>query len=144
MSTIAFSFTMASFLGNRNALSPARSLCAARIARQAARNVSMMGGAPAKDKILERQTTVKEQRETKQPDMYRLYIYNDPVNKRERVIEVLLKTCQGLSFSKAYSAMQEAHQSGRGMVLVIAQEIAEHYCATINSGKDFLRFRFFS
>ena len=69
------------------------------------------------------------------PPMYRLYIYNDPVNKRERVVDVLIKTCQGLTFSRAYAAMQEAHENGRGMVLVVCQEIAEHYCATINGGK---------
>lgn len=71
---------------------------------------------------------------TKTPNMYRLYIINDPVNRRERVIDVLLKTCQGLSFSRAYAAMQEAHENGKGLVLVIAQEIAEHYSACINSG----------
>lgn len=47
---------------------------------------------------------------------------------------MLLKTCQGLSFGRAYAAMQEAHENGRGLVVVIAQEIAEHYCVTINSG----------
>lgn len=74
------------------------------------------------------------ERETKQPEQYRLYIYNDPFNKRERVVDVLLKTCAGLTFSRAYAAMQEAHETGRGLVLVVAQEIAEHYCACILSG----------
>ena len=96
----------------------------------------MVGAAPVKEKILKKESKVETERQTKQPNMYRLYIYNDPINKRERVVDVLLKTCQGLTFSRAYSAMQEAHENGRGLVLVIAQEIAEHYCATINSGKD--------
>lgn len=96
----------------------------------------MVGAAPVKEKVLEKKSKVETERQTKQPDMYRLYIYNDPINKRERVVDVLLKTCQGLTFSRAYSAMQEAHENGRGLVLVIAQEIAEHYCSVINSGKQ--------
>lgn len=85
-------------------------------------------------KATPQETKPLQQRETKQPEQYRLYIYNDPFNKRERVIDVLLKTCAGLTFSKAYAAMQEAHETGRGLVLIVAQEIAEHYCACILSG----------
>ncbi|KAI0559917.1 Clp protease ClpS [Gracilaria domingensis] len=118
--------------------SSSRSVCASRIAQQAARNMTVMVAAPpAKEKVLERKASTEQKKEFKLPDMYRLYIYNDPVNTRERVIDVLLKTCQDLSFSRAYSAMQEAHENGRGLVLVIAQEIAEHYCATINSALTF-------
>lgn len=95
----------------------------------------MIGAAPVKEKVLKKKVTVSPERQTKQPNQYRLYIYNDPFNRRERVIDVLLKICQGLTFSRAYSAMQEAHVNGRGLVLVVYQEIAEHYCACINSGK---------
>ncbi|CAN8066204.1 unnamed protein product [Agarophyton chilense] len=114
--------------------SSSRSVCASRIAQQAARNTSVMVAAPpSKQKVLEKKVNTEQKKEFKQPDMYRLFIFNDPINTRERVINVLLQTCQGLSFSRAYSAMQEAHENGRGLVLVIAQEIAEHYCASINS-----------
>lgn len=93
-------------------------------------------------KATPQETKPLQQRETKQPEQYRLYIYDDPFNKRERVVDVLLKTCAGLTFSKAYAAMQEAHETGRGLVLIIAQEIAEHYCACILSGTFFF-FPFF-
>lgn len=97
--------------------------------------VCMVSASPTRPAAapVKKAATVRE-RQTKQPDMYRLYIYNDPINRRERVVDVLLKTCAGLTFSRAYAAMQEAHENGRGLVLVIAQEIAEHYCACINSG----------
>lgn len=93
-------------------------------------------------KTTPQETKPLQQRETKQPEQYRLYIYNDPFNKRERVVDVLLKTCAGLSFSKAYAAMQEAHEKGRGLVLIVTQEIAEHYCACILSG-TFSKLSFF-
>lgn len=95
--------------------------------------VRMVSAPPVKKVVKEAKPSTE--RQTKQPDMYRLFIYNDPFNKRERVVDVLLKTCQGLSFSRAYAAMQEAHENGRGLVIVVFQEIAEHYCATINLGK---------
>lgn len=102
---------------------------------------TMISTTPSRVTTPERTTvtvTPERQRQTKQPNMYRLYIYNDPINRRERVVDVLLKTCDGLSFSRAYAAMQEAHENGRGLVLIIAQEIAEHYCACINSGTFYL------
>lgn len=97
---------------------------------------------PTKERVREVKPVSVVERQHKQPDMYRLYIYDDPFNKRERVVDVLLKTCQGLSFSRAYSAMQEAHENGRGLVLVIAQEIAEHYCSCINTGWFLLSYFF--
>lgn len=131
-------FTLSMDIPSNKALkaNSARSVCASRIARQAVRNTTVTAALPpALQKVSEKKTTQEKKPEFKQPDMYRLFIYDDPMNKRERVVDVLLKTCQGLSFSKAYVVMQEAHENGRGLVLVIAREIAEHYCATINSGK---------
>lgn len=95
----------------------------------------MVGAAPVQERVTKKETKPLVERKTKLPPMYRLYIYNDPMNKRERVVDVLLKTCQGLSFSRAYAAMQEAHENGRGLVVVVCLEVAEHYCATINGGK---------
>lgn len=91
---------------------------------------------PTKEEVVttRKETSTETQKETKFPADYRLYIYNDPFNTRERVVDVLLKTCASLTFSRAYAAMQEAHETGRGLVLIIAQEIAEHYCACILSG----------
>lgn len=69
--------------------------------------------------------------------MYRLFIINDPFNTKARVIEVLLKVVQGLTFSRAQVAMEEAHTNGKGLVMVLHQELAEHYCSTINSAGIF-------
>lgn len=95
----------------------------------------MVSAVPVKEKVLKKKTATSPERQTKVPNQYRLYIYNDPINRRERVVDVLLKTCQGLTFSRACAAMQEAHENGRGLVIIVYQEIAEHYCAVINSGK---------
>lgn len=140
MAPLAFALRPSHALQDSSSLGAKRNLCQPKITPQASRNVfavvraAAAPAAPVKERVLEKKVAVKKERQTKQPDMYRLYIYNDPINRRERVVDVLLKTCQGLSFSRAYAAMQEAHENGRGLVLVIAQEIAEHYCATINSG----------
>lgn len=113
-----------------------RHVCVRRTERACAARVKMVSATPVKEKVV-KEVDVEKERETKSPDMYRLYIYNDPFNTRERVVDVLLKTCQGLSFSRAYLAMQEAHENGRGLVIVVIQEVAEHYCASINTGMLF-------
>lgn len=137
MGSVAFSTGMATKPGSngRKMVGTGSNLCSLHVSgTQIARVTTMAASTPAKEIVFKEKVAVKKQRQTKQPDMYRIFIYNDPFNRRERVIDVLLKTCQGLSFSRAYSAMQEAHEHGRGLVVVVAQEIAEHYCVTINSG----------
>lgn len=49
------------------------------------------------------------------------------------MVKILLKIVAGLSFSKAYGAMQEAHVNGKGLVIVTQQELAEEYCSQINA-----------
>lgn len=130
MSSPAFTPTLSAFFGQ--AAAPRGAVCRT---PASARVSPRMVSAPVKKPATKTKPKPTVERQTKMPPMYRLYIYNDPVNTRERVVDVLIKTCQGLTFSRAYSAMQEAHENGRGMVLVVCQEIAEHYCATINGGK---------
>ncbi|KAA8491997.1 ATP-dependent Clp protease adapter protein CLPS1, chloroplastic [Porphyridium purpureum] len=74
--------------------------------------------------------TIKEN-VTDKGKMYRLYILNDPFNTREFVIQTLLKVIPTLTFSRAYAAMQTAHETGQGLVIISPQEMAEHYCSQI-------------
>jgi ATP-dependent Clp protease adapter protein ClpS len=96
-----------------------------------------LGDDSAAAPVLERQEQVdaqpkrQKQRMTNHGPKYRLYILNDDFNRRERVIEVLLETVDGLSFSSAYASMDEAHNNGKGHVTTVVLELAEHYCETI-------------
>uniref|UniRef100_A0A7S0ZJ21 Adaptor protein ClpS core domain-containing protein n=1 Tax=Timspurckia oligopyrenoides TaxID=708627 RepID=A0A7S0ZJ21_9RHOD len=69
--------------------------------------------------------------ETNKGKMYRVYIIDDPFNTREYVISVLLEVVSGLTFSRAYDAMMSAHTRGQGLVVVVTQEVAEHYSSQI-------------
>lgn len=94
-----------------------------------------MAGAPTpvieKTNLKESETSKDLDRERKMGPKFHLYIINDDFNRRERVIDILLKTVDGLSFSRAYASMQEAHMHGKGHVVTVVQELAEHYCALI-------------
>jgi ATP-dependent Clp protease adaptor protein ClpS len=82
-------------------------------------------------KLSQSQTMRQKERLTNHGPKYRLYIVNDDFNRRERVVEVLLKTVDGLSFASAYASMDEAHKHGKGHVTTVVQELAEHYCEVI-------------
>lgn len=67
--------------------------------RVAPRRIGMVAAPPSPSKVLTRETqTVKK---AQKPKQYRLYIINDPVNTKQRVVSVLLKVVQGLTFSRA-------------------------------------------
>lgn len=135
MKNPAFSPGLPSFLSEKGRSGPLRNICKTSVPQGPSAASVRMVGVPVKEPVTKKDVKTTPERKTKQPPMYRLYIYNDPVNKRERVVDVLLKTCQELTFSRAYAAMQEAHENGRGLVLIICQEIAEHYCDCISGGK---------
>jgi ATP-dependent Clp protease adaptor protein ClpS len=82
-------------------------------------------------KLSPSQTKQMRERVTNRGPKYRLYVVNDEFNRRERVVEVLLKAVDGLSFSRAYASMDEAHKHGKGHVTTVVQELAEHYCEVI-------------
>lgn len=95
----------------------------------------MIAAPPKTEKVVK--VAPKTQRKTQKPKMYRLCILNDPFNTKSRVIQVLLKVVQGLSFSRASMAMEEAHNHGKGVVGIYHQELSEHYCSSINSSGIF-------
>lgn len=64
---------------------------------------------------------------------YKLLLFNDEKNTRERVVEVLLKCIPGLSKLDAQSIMQKAHTTGMALVGVWVFELAEAYCDLLRS-----------
>mmetsp|Transcript_13138 Transcript_13138/g.15912 ORF Transcript_13138/g.15912 Transcript_13138/m.15912 type:complete len:198 (+) Transcript_13138:254-847(+) len=67
------------------------------------------------------------------PPQYRVLLHNDNVNKREYVVQVLLKIIPGMTVDIAVNTMNEAHNHGKACVIVAPQEDAEDYCDGLRS-----------
>ncbi|CAA7395711.1 unnamed protein product [Spirodela intermedia] len=59
---------------------------------------------------------------------YRVLLHNDNFNKREYVVQVLMKVIPGMTLDNAVNIMQEAHYNGLAVVIVCAQADAEEHC----------------
>ncbi|KAE9605676.1 hypothetical protein Lal_00025599 [Lupinus albus] len=69
---------------------------------------------------------LKKTRKTAPP--YRVMLHNDNYNKREYVVQVLMKVIPGMTVDNAVNIMQEAHYNGLSVVLICAQADAEDHC----------------
>jgi len=102
---------------------------------------------------------VQKVRQTQKPPNYRVLLHNDPVNKREYVVQVLLKArpavarnrrlgathprsrlttrapqvVDGMTLERAYDIMNEADKHGLALVLVTVQEEAESICDSLRN-----------
>ncbi|GAV59171.1 ClpS domain-containing protein [Cephalotus follicularis] len=59
---------------------------------------------------------------------YRVILHNDNYNKREYVVQVLMKVIPGMTLDIAVNIMQEAHYNGLSVVIICAQADAEEHC----------------
>ncbi|WCJ24576.1 ATP-dependent Clp protease adapter protein ClpS [Euphorbia peplus] len=59
---------------------------------------------------------------------YRVMLHNDNFNKREYVVQVLMKVIPGMTVDNAVNIMQEAHYNGLAVVIICAQADAEDHC----------------
>ncbi|MQL96782.1 hypothetical protein Taro_029468 [Colocasia esculenta] len=59
---------------------------------------------------------------------YRVILHNDNFNKREYVVQVLMKVIPGMTLDNAVNIMQEAHYNGLSVVIICAQADAEEHC----------------
>ncbi|KAK4426701.1 ATP-dependent Clp protease adapter protein CLPS1, chloroplastic [Sesamum alatum] len=59
---------------------------------------------------------------------YRVLLHNDNYNKREYVVQVLMKVIPGMTLDNAVNIMQEAHHNGMSVVIICAQADAEEHC----------------
>ncbi|KGN64109.1 ATP-dependent Clp protease adapter protein CLPS1, chloroplastic [Cucumis sativus] len=69
---------------------------------------------------------VRKSRKTSPP--YRVLLHNDNFNKREYVVQVLMKVIPGMTLDNAVNIMQEAHYNGMAVVIICAQVDAEDHC----------------
>jgi len=60
-------------------------------------------------------------------------LHNDDYNRREYVVQVLLKVVEGFTVEDALNVMQEAHYNGLALVTVCAQDQAEDICEGMRS-----------
>jgi ATP-dependent Clp protease adaptor protein ClpS len=59
---------------------------------------------------------------------YRVMLHNDNYNKREYVVQVLMKVIPGMTLDTAVNIMQEAHHNGLAVVIICTQVDAEEHC----------------
>ncbi|KAK6921774.1 Adaptor protein ClpS, core [Dillenia turbinata] len=69
---------------------------------------------------------LRKVRKTSPP--YRVILHNDNFNKREYVVQVLMKVIPGMSLDNAVNIMQEAHYNGLSVVIICNQPDAEDHC----------------
>ncbi|KAL7152730.1 hypothetical protein ABFS83_04G117900 [Erythranthe nasuta] len=62
---------------------------------------------------------------------YRVMLHNDNFNKREYVVQVLMKVIPGMTVDNAVNIMQEAHINGLAVVIICAQPDAEEHCTQL-------------
>ena len=58
-------------------------------------------------------------------DPYQVILYNDDHNSMDHVVRSLVRSVPGMSTKRAHDLMQEAHTTGRAVVLVCPLELAE-------------------
>ena len=65
--------------------------------------------------------------------MYRVMLHNDNFNRREYVVQVLMKVVPAMTLDVALNVMQEAHVNGMAMVIECVQSEAEDVCMQLRS-----------
>ncbi|KAF2321458.1 hypothetical protein GH714_041053 [Hevea brasiliensis] len=91
------------------------------------------GGGLLERPIIEKTTPGREsefdlRRSRKTAPPYRVILHNDNYNKREYVVQVLMKVIPGMTLDNAVNIMQEAHYNGLSVVIICAQADAEEHC----------------
>lgn len=61
------------------------------------------------------------------PPNYKVMLHNDNYNRREYVVQTLLKVVDVLTLDEAVNTMNEAHASGVALITMCAQHDAERY-----------------
>jgi len=77
--------------------------------------------------VLDKQAEKVSQGDPTQGKPYKVLLHNDPVNRRDYVVKVLVQVVEGFTVDEAYRVMEEAHTTGVGLVCVCGQTEAEDY-----------------
>ncbi|KAK9926249.1 hypothetical protein M0R45_023490 [Rubus argutus] len=83
---------------------------------------------PNRSTLMTATTTFDLRKSRKMSPPYRVMLHNDNYNKREYVVQVLMKVIPGMTVDIAVNVMQEAHHNGLAVVIVCAQVDAEDHC----------------
>ncbi|CAH9084789.1 unnamed protein product [Cuscuta epithymum] len=75
-----------------------------------------------------RESEIHLRKERKMSPSYSVMLHNDDYNRREYVVQVLMKVIPGMSLDKAVNIMQEAHHNGLSVVITCPQVDAEQHC----------------
>ncbi|XP_057766906.1 ATP-dependent Clp protease adapter protein CLPS1, chloroplastic [Salvia miltiorrhiza] len=91
------------------------------------------GGGVLDKPVIEKTTPGREsefdlRKSRKMSPPYRVLLHNDNYNKREYVVQVLMKVIPGMTLDNAVNIMQEAHHNGLSVVIICAQADAEEHC----------------
>merc|ERR1712012_923049 len=115
--------------------------CNGRIPGHAARACRFFGASVVRGKqdgsVIDRPTTEKGKKVDKSKKfgpIYKVMLHNDSFNRREYVVQVLLKVIDSMQVDDAVNVMQEAHESGIALVTAVVQEDAERYCQGLRNG----------
>ncbi|KAF8772889.1 hypothetical protein HU200_005283 [Digitaria exilis] len=130
----------ASRFPNRHAVAGDRSSIYKGRCQSLAIPMALSAAAPGKGGVLDRpveKTTpgrqsefdVKKKRKMTPP--YRVMLHNDNYNRREYVVQVLMKVIPGMTVDNAVNIMQEAHVNGLSVVIVCSQSEAEEHCTSL-------------
>ncbi|XP_051119349.1 ATP-dependent Clp protease adapter protein CLPS1, chloroplastic [Andrographis paniculata] len=91
------------------------------------------GGGVLDKPVIEKTTPGREsefdlRKARKMSPPYRVLLHNDNYNKREYVVQVLMKVIPGMTLDNAVNIMQEAHYNGMSVVIICGQDDAEEHC----------------
>ncbi|KAK6127677.1 hypothetical protein DH2020_038593 [Rehmannia glutinosa] len=94
------------------------------------------GGGVLDKPVIEKTTPGREsefdlRKSRKMSPPYRVMLHNDNYNKREYVVQVLMKVIPGMTLDNAVNIMQEAHINGLSVVIICAQADAEEHCTQL-------------
>ncbi|XP_076930783.1 ATP-dependent Clp protease adapter protein CLPS1, chloroplastic-like [Bidens hawaiensis] len=94
------------------------------------------GGGVLDKPVIEKTTPGREsefdlKKSKKMSPPYRVMLHNDNYNKREYVVQVLMKVIPGMTVDNAVNIMQEAHVNGLSVVIVCGQPDAEEHCTQL-------------
>ncbi|KAL8208117.1 hypothetical protein R6Q57_007529 [Mikania cordata] len=94
------------------------------------------GGGVLDKPVIEKTTPGREsefdlKKSRKMAPPYRVMLHNDNYNKREYVVQVLMKVIPGMTVDNAVNIMQEAHINGLSVVIVCGQADAEEHCTQL-------------
>eukprot|EP00898_Chlorokybus_atmophyticus_P005808 jgi/Chlat1/6228/Chrsp44S05820 len=77
------------------------------------------------------QVDLGKEQQRKMAPPYRVLLHNDDFNRREYVVQVLMKCIPSMTVDVAVNIMNEAHVNGLSNVIICGRDEAEGYCEAL-------------